>query len=120
MRIVPRAIVKGVTAASVCFVVALASPSTADVITDWNQTAIAAMKAASVGGNPWSRNMAMVHVAMSDAVNSVHNKYAIYATGGAPAPSASAEAAAAAAARTRPLQQAPPTNGPMQTALQAP
>ena len=90
MRIVPRAIVKGVTAASVCFVVVLASPSRADVITDWNQTAIAAMKAANVAGNPWSRNMAMVHVAMSDAVNSVQNKYAIYAVGGAPAPSASA------------------------------
>ena len=107
MRIVPRAIVKGVTAASVCLVVVLASPSRADVITDWNQTAIAAMKAANVAGNPWSRNMAMVHVAMSDAVNSVQNKYAIYAPGGAPASSASAEAAAAAAARTVLLQQVP-------------
>ena len=85
MRIVPRAIVKGVTAASVCLVLVLASPSRADVITDWNQTAIAAMKAANIAGNPWSRNMAMVHVAMSDAVNSVQNKYAIYAPGGAPA-----------------------------------
>ena len=107
MRIVPRAIVKGVTAASVCLVVVLASPSRADVITDWNQTAIAAMKAANIAGNPWSRNMAMVHVAMSDEVNSVQNKYAIYAAGGALAPSASAEAAAAAAARTVLLQQVP-------------
>ena len=81
MRIVPRAIVKGVTAASVCLVVVLASPSRADVITDWNQTAIAAMKAANIAGNPWTRNMAMMHVAMSDAVNSVQNKYAIYAAG---------------------------------------
>ena len=52
MRIVPRAIVKGVTAASVCLVVVLASPSRADVITDWNLTAIAAMKAANIAGNP--------------------------------------------------------------------
>ena len=35
------------------------------------------MKAANFGGNPWSRNMAMVHVAMSDAVNSVQNSYAL-------------------------------------------
>ena len=52
MRIVPRAIVKGVTAASVASSVVLASPSRADVITDWNQTAIAAMKAANIAGNP--------------------------------------------------------------------
>src|SRR6187397_3588057 len=107
MSIMPRAIVKGVTAASMCLVMGLAAPARADVVTDWNQTAIAAMKAANVAGNPWSRNMAMVHVAMSDAVNSVQNKYAIYASGGAPAPSASAEAAAAAAARTVLLQQVP-------------
>ena len=119
MRIVPRAIVKGVTAASVCLVVVLASPSRADVITDWNQTAIAAMKAANIAGNPWSRNMAMVHVAMSDAVNSVQNKYAIYAPGGAPASSASAEAAAAAAARTVLLQQVPAQKALIDQAFEA-
>ena len=32
--------------------IAFASPASADVITDWNQTAIAAMKAANTGGNP--------------------------------------------------------------------
>ena len=107
MRTVPRVIVNGVTAASVCLVMVLAPPSRADVITDWNQTAIAAMKAGKHRRHPWSRNMAMVHVAMSDAVNSVQNKYAIYVPGGAPASSASAEAAAAAAARTVLLQQVP-------------
>ena len=77
-----RAIAAGIATANVCFVAALATPAYADVITDWNQTAIAAMKAANTGGNPSTRNMAMMHVAMSDAVNSVQNKFAIYAPGG--------------------------------------
>ena len=77
----------------------LSTTARADVITDWNQTAIAAMKAANVGGNPWSRNMAMVHVAMSDAVNSVQGRYARYVATGDMARDALAEAAAASAAR---------------------
>ena len=74
-------------------------PAHADTITDWNQTAGAVMKAANVGGNPASRTLAMVHVAMSDAVNSVQGRYTAYL---APRPSVaggSAEAAASAAAR---------------------
>jgi len=85
----------------------MAVAAKADVITDWNQTAIGAMKVANLAGNPWSRNMAMMHVAMSDAVNSVQNKYSVYASGGANAPSASAEVAAAAAARIVLLKQVP-------------
>ena len=71
----------------------------ADVITDWNQTAIAVMKTANVTGNPWTRHMAMVHVAMSDAVNSVQGKYARYVAKGELARDVSAEAAASSAAR---------------------
>ena len=48
-----------------------ATTAHADVITEWNQTALEALKAANVVGNPWSRAMAMTHVAMSDAVNSI-------------------------------------------------
>ena len=71
----------------------------ADVVTDWNKTAIDVMKTANVGGNPWSRALAMVHVAMSDAINSVQDRYAPYLAKVPAAPGASAEAAAAAAAR---------------------
>ena len=71
----------------------------ADTITDWNQTAIAVMKTANVAGNPWTRNMAMVHVAMSDAVNSVQGRYTRYLAKGELARDASAEAAASAAAQ---------------------
>jgi hypothetical protein len=71
----------------------------ADVITDWNQTAGVVMRAANAGGNPASRTLAMVHVAMSDAVNSVQDRYTRYVATAPKAPDASAEAAASAAAR---------------------
>src|SRR6185436_4631531 len=71
----------------------------ADVITDWNQTAIDVMKAANVAGNPWTRSMALMNVAMSDAVNTVQSRYARFGAAIPPESRASAEAAAAGAAR---------------------
>src|SRR5438093_1245575 len=71
----------------------------ADTVTDWNQTAIEVMKVTRVAGNPWSRTLAMVHVAMSDAINSVQGRYTCYVATVPVVPGASAEAAAAAAAR---------------------
>src|SRR5215211_8322771 len=79
----------------------------ADVITDWNATALAVMKAVNVAGNPWTRSMAMVNVSMSDAVNSVQNRYSRYITELPIDPDASAEAAAAAAAREILMRQYP-------------
>ncbi|HMH19821.1 MAG TPA: vanadium-dependent haloperoxidase, partial [Burkholderiales bacterium] len=79
----------------------------ADVITDWNQTAIEVMKAANVAGNPWTRSMAMMNVAMSDAVNSVQARYTRFSATVPVAPKASAEAAAAAAARQMLVQLYP-------------
>jgi hypothetical protein len=119
MRIASSRITKEIAAAGVCLVVAFASPARADVITDWNQTAIEAMKVASIAGNPWTRNLAMMHVAMSDAVNSVQHKYALYAPGGMMAPAASPEAAAAAAARTILLQQVPSQKALIEQAFEA-
>src|SRR5215212_2112784 len=80
----------------------------ADVVTDWNRTAINVMKAVNVGGNPWTRSMALVNVSMSDALNSVQNRYSRYTAGDLPIDSnASAEAAAAAAAREILMRQYP-------------
>src|SRR5947207_12037339 len=101
------AIARGIAAVNFSLMVVLAPAARADVITDWNQTATAVMKAANIAGNPWTRNMAMMHVAMSDAVNSVQGRYASYVSSGPAKPGASAEAAAAAAARQILLQQAP-------------
>jgi hypothetical protein len=71
----------------------------ADTVTDWNQTAIEVMKAANIVGNPWTRTLAMVHVAMADAINAVQGRYARVVATVPAVPSAAAEAAASAAAR---------------------
>jgi hypothetical protein len=70
----------------------------ADVVTDWNQTAIRATEIAGAPVPVQTRVMSIVHAAIFDAVNAVERKYAAYAVDiGAPS-GASAEAAAAAAA----------------------
>src|SRR6185436_13494695 len=79
----------------------------ADVITDWNNTAMDVMKAVNVAGNPWTRSMALMNVSMSDAVNSVQNRYSRYTTELPIDPNASAEAAAASAAREILMRQYP-------------
>ena len=76
------------------------APARADVVTDWNAASIAVTNAANVAGAPAARALAIVHVAMADAVNSVQNRYTRYAYKDAPQPSASAEVAASNAARS--------------------
>jgi hypothetical protein len=79
----------------------------ADVIADWNNTAMDVMKAVNVAGNPWTRSMALINVSMSDAVNSVQNRYSRYLPELPTDPNASAEAAASAAAREILMRQYP-------------
>src|SRR5687767_14136934 len=74
------------------------SAARADVITDWNAITNG-LVANDVGNNPKLRTLAMVHVAMSDAINTVQNRYVRVVAKVSPAPGASAEAAAATAAR---------------------
>src|SRR5215813_5453289 len=87
----------GGVAAAVVLLMAMPA-ARADVITQWNETAIATATAG--GQNPLvaSRTVTMVQTAMFDAVNSIENRYAPYAARVAAPPGASAEAAAAAAA----------------------
>ena len=47
----------------------------ADVISDWNVTALQITQALQSPGGVQSRALAMMHVAMSDAVNTVQNRY---------------------------------------------
>lgn len=77
-----------------------AAAAQADVVTDWNQTGFAVMQTAGFAGVVRGRALAMMHVAMSDAVNSVQPRYTRYLAGDPVNSKASAEAAAAAAART--------------------
>jgi hypothetical protein len=52
----------------------LAMPAVANVITDWDTKAVALVAPAPVG----QRELAMIHVAMFDAVNSIERRYRPY------------------------------------------
>src|SRR5216683_4243822 len=93
--------------AAIAILLMSATPVHADVISDWNQNTIEVLTAANVLGNPWSRAMAMVHVAMSDAVNSVQPRYTRYVATAPVAPNVSPEAAAVSAARHILIQLVP-------------
>ncbi|MBP1642133.1 MAG: phosphoesterase, PA-phosphatase related protein [Acidobacteria bacterium] len=78
----------------------LARPGLADAVLDWNDFALARVVAARQLPPEGARTMAMVHVAIFDALNALDGRYAPYAFDGHAPAGASAEAAAAAAART--------------------
>src|SRR5882757_2111068 len=96
-------------------------PAFANVITDWDEKAIAAVTPmASLGGtSPYmaQRMMGMVHAAMFDAVNSIERRYRPYLVQ-LPADSATSKEAAAAAAAAAVLATIDEkTTGEMKVAL---
>ena len=76
-----------------------AGSARADIVTDWNATALQLTQAVDAPGGVQARALAMMHVAMSDAVNTVQNRYTRLIVTEPLAPNVSAEAAAASAAR---------------------
>src|SRR5688572_24331334 len=84
------------------FLAALATCTAAhaDVVIDWNEVAVGRLVAARQLPPEGARAVAMMHVAMFDAINAVQPRYTPYAFKGKAPPGASAEAAGAAAART--------------------
>jgi hypothetical protein len=76
--------------------VAIQAPARANVVTDWDEKAVAV--ATPTGTYEAQRVMAMVHVAMFDATNSITRRYRPYLVQLPVAPTTSKEAAAAAAA----------------------
>jgi hypothetical protein len=70
----------------------------ADAISDWNEKAVSIVTARQLPPPQAERIMAMVHVAMFDAVNAIERRYQPYLVQFPAAPMASREAAAAAAA----------------------
>ena len=79
--------------------IAPASSALADVITDWNEKAVAYVTPRMVPG-AGQRVVAIMQVAMFDAVNSIDRRYRPYHVQLPAAPTTSREAAAAAAAGT--------------------
>ena len=77
---------------------AVALPARADVIVDWNEKALAFVAQHRMGPPPAERALAMVHLAMFDAINSIEHRYRPYLVQMPASPTASKEAAAAAAA----------------------
>src|SRR4051812_13705506 len=76
------------------------APARADAVLDWNEVGLATVQAARQPPPDGARTLAMMHVAIFDAVNAVEKRYAPFGVKlDAPA-GASANAAAAAAART--------------------
>jgi PAP2 superfamily len=89
-----------IPAAIVASSVAVGAPATAfaNVITDWDEKAVAVVT--PMPAYTAQRVMAMVHVAMFDAVNSIERRYRPYLAQLPAAATTSKEAAAAAAAAT--------------------
>ncbi len=79
-------------------ILSLPSVCAADAVLDWNEVALARVVAARQGPPDGARTLAMVHLAMFEAINAVEHRYAPYAFKGRAPVGASAEAAAAAAA----------------------
>jgi hypothetical protein len=86
------------TTLTLAFCVAATVGARADVVTDWNQTAIRATEIAGAPVPVQTRVMSIVHAAIYDAVNAIERKYTVYAIDAKAEPGASTEAAAAAAA----------------------
>ena len=88
-------------------------------VTDWNATLLDAVRTASSAPPLASRNMAMVHAAIYDSVNSISKTYSPYLVSiDAPA-GASPEAAAAAAAHRTLVGLYPAQAGKFDAALQS-
>jgi hypothetical protein len=95
------------------------SGAAADVITDWNEIAVNAGYTARQGPPPHTRIVAMVHLAMFEAVNSIEPRYRPYRARLAAEPGASREAAAAAAAHYLLVRAYPDQAKEVDKALQA-
>src|SRR6476619_7017879 len=79
-------------------VVSIASVACADIVTDWNVAAINAIRLNRTPPPIASRALAMLHVAIYDAVNGISRTHEPYAVRSRVPASASREAAASAAA----------------------
>jgi hypothetical protein len=84
----------------VCALAGASSVAHADVITDWNQKALALMPKEGLAGGQQTRALAILHVAMFDAVNSIDSRYKPYKAKYSIDPATSKEAAAVSAAYT--------------------
>jgi PAP2 superfamily len=74
------------------------TPANADVVTDWNNAALDAIRAGNTAPPIASRSLAILHASIYDAVNGIARTHESYLVQSAVSSSASREAAASAAA----------------------
>lgn len=86
------------TLACVFLFLSVAGAARADVVTDWNEKAVAAGYTARTGPAFQTRFVAMAHIAMFEAINSIEPRYSAYRKRLPAEAGASKEAAAATAA----------------------
>jgi PAP2 superfamily protein len=104
---------------SMCSFVFALQPARADVVTDWNERAVAAGYTARITPGASARNIAMVHLAMFEALNSIEPRYTPYRKRLATESSASREAAGASAAHYLMVRLYPEQAKEMDKALEA-
>lgn len=109
----------GMSALSTAALIGLVQSLSANVITDWNDTALKYVLGRSMGPPPAERVIAMTHLAMFDAVNSIEPKYRPYLVQLPGSSAASKEAAAASAAATVLASVNPQTRGEIDAQLTA-
>src|SRR5438067_11024953 len=76
----------------------IGTPANADVVTDWNNAALDAIRAGNTAPPVASRSLAIVHASIYDALNGITRTYEPYLVQSAVSSSASREAAVSAAA----------------------
>jgi hypothetical protein len=84
--------------ATISLASSIAVPARADVVTDWNNAALDAIRVGRTAPPIASRNLAILHVSIYDAVNGIARTHEPYLVPSAVPASASREAAASAAA----------------------
>ena len=97
-RVVPRRFTK-LTIAVLGLLALLPYRAAADEVFDWNVTGFDAAVAGGQNNVVLSRTMAMLHLAIHDALNAIDRRYEPYLYEGNAEPSAAPAAAIAAAAR---------------------
>lgn len=85
MKMLPSSLRVAMALAWVC-----ARPVNADIITDWNSQALSAVDALGVQSPYAARDLAILHVAMYNAVEGITNGYDIYRSGAYTGPSGAA------------------------------
>jgi hypothetical protein len=101
------------------FCLACAAPAAADVVTDWNEKVVTAVYTARNTPDMQSRHIAIVHIAMFEALNSIEPRYTPYRTRFAADAGASPVAAAASAAHQALHRLFPEQTKDFDAALQA-